>query len=125
MNVACEFEFFEDYACCRPSGHVSFREAVLIISKAISLAAEREISRLMVDTTNLVGFPVPTTVERYFMASTWASTGRGLRFALVVLPEMIDPYRFGVVVARNRGLYADVFTSEPEAIVWVSLSNPQ
>jgi hypothetical protein len=38
---------------------------------------------------------------------------------------MIDPYRFGVVVARNRGLYAEVFTSEPEAVVWVSLSNPQ
>jgi hypothetical protein len=32
---------------------------------------------------------------------------------------LIDPARFGVTLARNRGLMLDVFTSEAEALAWL------
>jgi len=32
---------------------------------------------------------------------------------------MIDPQKFGVTVALNRGLICDVFTTEAEAIAWL------
>ena len=32
---------------------------------------------------------------------------------------MLDPDRFGITVARNRGLFANVFTSETEALAWL------
>ena len=38
---------------------------------------------------------------------------------MVALPEMIDPGRFGITVARNRGFFADVFDSEEEAVEWL------
>jgi hypothetical protein len=53
------------------------------------------------------------------MATEWASIARGLRLAVVARAELIDPERFGITVARNRGLSANVFTSEAEAIDWL------
>jgi hypothetical protein len=38
---------------------------------------------------------------------------------LVVRPELIDSERFGVIVARNRGLVCDVFTAEADAVAWL------
>jgi hypothetical protein len=117
-----DFEMCEDYACFRPSGELSFHGAVGVIAEAISEAASQGIKRLLVDAVNLRGFPHPTTAERFFMSETWASKSRGLRLAVVSRPDLIDPMRFGVMVARNRGLFANVFSSEAEAIEW--LVNP-
>src|SRR5688572_14911497 len=124
MNPPIDFEICEGYACFRPSGQVTFNEAVGIIANAISEAVSKDIQRLLVDTIKLRGFPHPTTTERYFMAEKWASQSRGLRLAVVARPEIIDPLRFGVTVARNRGLFTNVFTSEPDAIEWLLHPNP-
>ena len=32
---------------------------------------------------------------------------------------LLDPARFGMTVARNRGLFMSSFTSEPEALRWL------
>jgi hypothetical protein len=32
---------------------------------------------------------------------------------------MIDPAKFGVTVAANRGLVSNVFTTEAEAVAWL------
>lgn len=125
MNPQIEFENCDGYACFRPSGEVTFNEAVGIVSQAISQAADKGIKRLLVDTTGLRGFPHPTTSERYFMAEKWATQARGLRLSVVARPELIDPARFGVMVARNRGLFTNVFPSEPEAIAWLMHPNPE
>lgn len=55
----------------------------------------------------------------------WARTRRGERdeeappLAMVARPEMIDPERFGVTFAANRGLVGGVFVSEAEAVAWL------
>ena len=72
------------------------------------------------DTSAVVGFPPPTLSERFFLIEEWAHAADGtLPVALVVRPEMIDPKRFGVTVARNRGMVTDVFASETEAVAWL------
>jgi hypothetical protein len=38
---------------------------------------------------------------------------------MVVRPELMDPERFEVTVARNRGLVGNVFHSEKEALAWL------
>ena len=124
MNPRIQFELCDGYACFRAAGEVTFNEAVGIVGNAISDAAGRDIQRLLVDTTNLRGFPHPTTSERFFMAEQWASRARGLRLSVVARPELIDPLRFGVMVARNRGLFAQVFDSESDAIAWLLHPNP-
>lgn len=119
-----DFQFFEGYAIFRPSGHLSFDEAIDLVSQGMSFADSRHIGRLLVDTTALTGFPPPTTVQRFQMAESWAATSRTLRLAVVARPELIDPSRFGVTVARNRGLFANVFASMSEAIEWLLHPNP-
>ncbi len=105
MEPACEFEYFVG--------------AVRSISEALSQASVKGIKRLLVDSTGLTGFPPPDLPERFFMAEHWARNSSGLIFSMVALPEMIDPFRFGVLVARGRGLFADIFRSDAEAVEWL------
>jgi hypothetical protein len=38
---------------------------------------------------------------------------------MVARPDMIDPQKFGVTVARNAGLTGEVSESEEEARAWL------
>ena len=55
------------------------------------------------------------------MVEEWARESNGLVVAaLVAGPEYIHPQKFGVRVAEHFGLVADVFTSESDAMTWLS-----
>lgn len=107
-------------ACYRPAASVALGEAVELIDRAIAFARDQGLDESLVDITGLTGFDPPTLAERYSLIQQWAETAAGrLRLAMVARPEMVDPQKFGVTVAANRGLVADVFTSEPEAEAWL------
>jgi hypothetical protein len=42
-----------------------------------------------------------------------------VKCALVVRPELMDPEKFEVTVATNRGMIGNVFDSEKEAVAWL------
>ena len=42
-----------------------------------------------------------------------------VKLAMVVRPEMMDPEKFEVTVATNRGLDGNVFDSEKDALAWL------
>jgi hypothetical protein len=109
-----------DRGLYRPVGSVGFDEAVSRIRAAIACACSARATDLLVDTTALIGFPSPDTLQRFLAAVAWAeeATGR-LRLAMVARAEMIDPEKFGVTVARNRGLVSNIFTTEAEARAWL------
>ena len=119
MNREPEFEMYQGYAVIRPTGEVSFNAAVEFVSRSLVSARSRQVRNLLVDTTRLSGFPSPDTVQRFFMAVEWAAVSNGVRLAVVARAELIDHERFGVTVARNRGLHSNVFSSETEAIEWL------
>ena len=107
-------------AVFRPEGSVSFDRAVEWVSAAISAAREKGARDLLVNTVALTGFSSPDTFARFFAAVEWARRARGqLRMAIIARAELIDPEKFGVIVAGNRGLTIDVFTAEAEAVVWL------
>ena len=96
-------------------------EAVRLVARAITFARDRQIPRLFINATGLTGFPSPTLAERYFMAREWAAVAPGrVRTVLVIPGEMIDPEKFGIAVARNAGMDAEVFPAEPEALAWLA-----
>ena len=104
----------------RPRGVVSLHEAVEAIASAIVQCREAGIPELLVDITGLVGFDPPSTGERYVAIGRWAAlAGGSVRLAVVARAEMIDAGKFGVIVARNRSLVAEIFTSEAEAAAWL------
>ncbi len=119
MNPPITLEVYHEYSCYRPTGHVTFNLGVELIANAIAKASSNGIQRLLVDTTELWGFPHPITSERHHLAEQWAARARGLRLSVVARPEMIDPLRYGVMVGRKLGLFSNVFSSEVEAVEWL------
>ena len=105
----------------RPVGSVSFDEAIALVGSAIAVTRSHQAQDILVDTTGLTGFPSPGTIQRFIAAVEWAAEAGGcLRLAMVARAEMIDPEKFGVTVARNRGLVSNIFTTEAEARTWLA-----
>jgi hypothetical protein len=120
QNIAGNIEALGNCAYYRPAGKVTLEQASELCVRAIEFARVRRIPKLFVNFKALTGFPSPSLSERYFLARKWAAAGRGLvQLALVVQAEMIDPDKFGVTVARNDGMNADVFPEEQEALDWL------
>lgn len=109
-------------ATFRPSGQMSFDDAVAIVRRAIGAARANRTRELLVDTRGLTGFASPDTFERFLAAVQWAESGGGrVRLSMVARAEMIDPRRFGVLVATNRGLISNIFADEDAARAWLDL----
>ena len=121
MKVLPEhFEVMENYSCYRMSGNGPLAEAVGKAIEAITFAREHGISHLLIDTTKWFGHPNPDTMERYDVASAFSkAAGSEVKLAMVVRPEMMDPEKFEVTVATNRGMIGNVFASETEALKWL------
>lgn len=121
MNTPEHFEIAEGYACYRPVGEVSLQKAIDWVSTVITFAVDQQITKLLIDSMKLTGIEPPLAWERFRMGERFAYAARGsaIKVVLVARQEMIDPERFGMTVARNRGLLANVFTSEAEALAWL------
>src|SRR5512141_2779638 len=108
----------------RPQGECSLVDAVELIATAIAHCRERSLDKLLVNATSLVGVPIPSLCDRFLMVEEWAQEAKGMvAVALVVQPEYIHPGKFGVTVAANFGLMADVLTSETDALNWLLRSS--
>lgn len=120
MKVTGSIEASEDCAYYRPAGIVTLDEAVELVDRAVVFAREHHVPKLLVNAVSLTGFPSPSLPERYFAARRFADSSKSrVQLALVVRAEMIDPEKFGIIVARNAGMNADVFAAEPEALAWL------
>lgn len=111
------FELRHGYAFVHLSGSVTLDQAMTAVDRALHAARKQGIQRLLVDATELSGFASPSTADRYFISKGWAlAAERQVELALVLQPHRIDPDRFGIVVATNLGMRADVFSSPSEAL---------
>lgn len=120
MNAPEYFEIADGYGCFAPVGQTTFQESVEMVSRAIAFARDNHIYRLLVDITKLTGFESPGTFARFTSAVQYAREARSLlKGVMVARADFIDPNRFGVTVARNRGLFSNVFSSREEALQWL------
>jgi hypothetical protein len=104
----------------RPAGAVSLDQAVDLVNDALSFARKQELREMLVDITGLTGFPAPSMYERFALAARWAETaGSRIRLSVVARKELIHEEKFGITVARNRGLDSNIFTTQKEAIAWL------
>jgi len=124
LGAPDHFEIIEGRAFYRPVGTVLLGEAVDMVSNAIVYARMKGASTLLVNVSALSGLALPNMIERYFLIEKWAAAAsRRVRVGVVAPAEMIHPKKFGVAVAANRGLVADIFVSEAEAQVWLDSSS--
>ena len=104
----------------RPVAVVTFPQAVAMVAEAMRYARSIELTELLVNTNGLTGFASPDVFARYEMVGQWVpSAGAVLKVAMVVRLEIMDPQKIGVVMAQNRGVAAEVFTTETAAIAWL------
>lgn len=66
----------------------------------------------------------PTTLERYELARHAVTASEGLTVALLLTPTFLDPAKFGLMVAQNRGLRVEGFTDRRKALDWLLASPP-
>ena len=107
---------------CRfhPCGQCTLVEGVDLVASAIAYCRLHGVRKLLVDATGLSGIAIPTLVDRFLMVEEWAQHAEGMVVvALVVYPEYIHPKRFGVRVAADFGLVADVYTAADDALKWL------
>jgi hypothetical protein len=124
MDKPRHFEIRERCAFFRPEGESSLKEAVQLVSMAIRFCGDQKIQRLLVNVTALSGLQIPEVLDRYALAEQFASVAApGMKLVLVAKAEMIDARKFGVTVARNRGLMANVFSGEGDALAWLMAEN--
>jgi hypothetical protein len=104
----------------RPAGIKSLDELVNGIDNVLACARQNGVGKVLLNTQDIYGFDSPDIVSRYYFIRQWARSSGGIvRLALVARPEMIDPEKFGVKVARGAGMVADIFESEIEAAMWL------
>ena len=121
-KVSGNLEVADGYAYYRPAGQLTLEEAIDLVDQTIAHVRDQGIPKLLFNAKSLVGFPSPSLPTRYFAMRRFAFTGKGLvQVAMVVQAGHIDPEKFGVIVARNSGLNADVFSEEKEALQWLQI----
>jgi hypothetical protein len=83
-----------------------------------SLILERKATRVLADALRVTG--TPSTLDRYTFGTGLARiVPASVRLAMLARTEMADPQRLGSMVARNRGLAAEIFDDRDEAIQWL------
>jgi hypothetical protein len=120
MNTLAHFEQVGRRGFYRPVGVVTFERAVDMVAESMRFARSLGLTDLLVNTSGLTGFPQPSIFARHALAVRWAeAAGSGLHVAMVARAEVIDPQKIGVLMAQNRGVSGDVFTTEVAAIAWL------
>ena len=120
MKAPEHFEVMEGYCCYRLSGQGPLAAAASKVIEVIAYSRDQKVRNLLIDTTNWTGHQSPDTLERYTWGQAFAEAARStVKIALVVRPELMDPEKFEVTVARNRELMGNVFDSEKDALAWL------
>jgi hypothetical protein len=123
MNKPEHFELRNGYAYYRPVGEMPLAEAIELVRLALVYCTEQGLPCLLVNCTALTGLGEPSMADRFFMATKWASVAANkVTVAMVLTPALMHPQKFGVMVARNRGVKGDAFLSEAEAEAWLLAS---
>jgi len=120
VNLPEHFLRCEGYASFDPVGVVTLEKAVSLVSSALIFARDQNIRLLLIDATGLSGFPSPSVADRYWIVRQWAADSKNrVEVAFALQRHLIDPDRFGIQVAVNLGMRADVFDSRAEALTWL------
>ncbi len=120
MDAPPYFEQTEGHAVLRPQGTLKLAEVVDLITHAIEFARETGVRRLLVVLTEVTGLISPGAAARYEFIREWARVSGGLvRVAIATHVEILDGERFGVTVATNAGMVANVFEDEKSAREWL------
>ena len=104
------------------NGEVSFNAAWDVLKQTYDNALEKQVNLILVDFLSVEG--KLATFEKYRLGTETVTYFRArrmhLRIACVGKPPIVDG--FGVLVAKNRWVAAEMFSNRNEALNWLGLS---
>lgn len=111
----------EDYPACleaRVQDADSLLEVLEQLRELVAICRERRPSRLLLDFRALT---LPLTMVDRFEIGSFGEKFQGHvgRVACLARAEQIDPRKFAVTVAQNRGLKVDIFHDGDQAMRWL------
>jgi hypothetical protein len=114
------FKQKKNYAVLCPVGRFPFDEMAHLMSRAVVFCRRQKIKKLLIISTRVSGFHPPKISERYDLAELLASdAASSVKIAHVASPEWVHSGEFDVLVSRNRGLDAENFLAESDALQWL------
>jgi hypothetical protein len=114
------FELKKDYGVFCPVGQTSFDKMADLISRAVLGCRQKKVKKLLIDSTGVSGFHPPGIAERYCFVERISSDAKSsVKIAHVASPEWVLSGKFGVMVAKNRGLDVKLFLSATTALEWL------
>jgi NOL1/NOP2/fmu family ribosome biogenesis protein len=118
MSLQLQMEKMPDYLAARFTG-VGVAEEVWRQFKLIAEHCSRaKGDKLLIDITRAEG--EVSVIEKYLAAEESQIFARyGIKVAFIEKPERMDPRRFFLVAARNRGVNVEAFTDFQSAEEWL------
>lgn len=105
-------------------GEFSLDEAQRTFVEILVAVARHKVKQVLFDGRGLAG--EPQTIERFyygeFAANAVAHTSGvspATHFAYVLEEPVLDPKRFGEIVAANRGMFVKTFDNLKDAVGWL------
>jgi hypothetical protein len=90
------------------------------VTAGIAAARARGTRCLLLDLRPIAGVAAPTLARRDAMVTEWARAAAGdVVIAVVAPPELLDPERFGEMIAAAAGLRAQGFVDADAARAWL------
>ena len=122
MSIDSQTELRDNYVLFSCYGTFSNDALLNVYEAALDFAENKGLKAILVDISDLDG-ALPTTMERYNHGVTVARMqlkhDKRIFIAVVGKEPIIDPQRFGEIVAVNRGAYCKVFIDIDDAITWL------
>ena len=132
-EVGFDIEPSGRFGVARPNVDLSLDAFTKAVKQAIHMTKQLALDGLVVVMPEVKGFPPPGVSERKYLAEEWATSARyemisewgrlsaasRIKLVLVVPENYIDRGRIGVALAAIRGLTANVFATEHEAVDWL------
>jgi hypothetical protein len=119
MPAPEHFEIVGSRGFYRPAGTVTLEQAVDMVVDAIRWARAQQAQDILINIQHLAGFRSMSTFMRYEFGRRVAEVAGSVRVAMVAAPALIDPQKIGALVAQNRGVTGDIFSSEVAALAWL------
>jgi hypothetical protein len=112
-------------------GEFSLQEAERTFLEMLEAVARDKVKKVLFDGRRLTGDP--DTMERFYYGefaadSVFKFRDRGIfpytKFAYVLKEPVLDPLRFGEIVAVNRGMHVKAFDNLEDAVGWLGIAPP-
>jgi hypothetical protein len=118
VSIKIQVEHKGAYVLLHCRGTFTLESALEVFERALESAEREGVGAVLVDAREVGGGP-PSTTDRYELGKYIAEHGGGTRVAVVGSELLIDPARFGELVAVNRGAAGKAFTELTDAVAWL------